>query len=102
MKIIKDFPNYLITRDGRVFSLKTDKWMKPQKGINGHQGIALFKDSKQRNKFIKNLVAIHFEIEGKGMFLYHVDGDKKNNSVENLRRCEENMEVEFRTHRGRK
>ncbi len=96
MKRIKDYPNYLITCDGRVFSLKTDKWLKPQKGINGHQGIALFKDGKQRNKFIKNLVAMHFEIEGTGTFLYHVDGDKKNNSVENLRRCEENVEAEFR------
>ena len=36
---IPNYPDYLIETDGRIFSLKTNKWLKASLGNNGYYGI---------------------------------------------------------------
>ena len=89
---IKDFPNYLIYDDGRVYSKKrkgTDggfiTW-KTKK--DGYKVVQLYKDGKAYNKRISRLVAEHYIPNDKNYdFVDHIDRNKSNNNVSNLRWC---------------
>lgn len=86
---------YQISNKGRVKSLKrpwvkTDNILNPHVGSNGYQEVGLSKGSPriQENHRIHRLVACHFLIKEKGKdSINHIDGDKDNNSVENLEWC---------------
>jgi hypothetical protein len=89
IKPIIGYPKYLISNDGRVFSLdynhtKQTKILKPQNS-HGYKRIALCKNGTSKLTLIHRLVLIHFlrqpildEIAN------HKDGNKKNNYIENL------------------
>ena len=50
---IKDFEDYQITDDGRVWSKKTNKWMIMQTNKkNGYSYVGLMKNGKRRLKSI--------------------------------------------------
>jgi hypothetical protein len=81
---IKDFPNYLIYPDGRVFSKKSNKFKQPSDNGCGYKYVALYPNHK--NFTIHRLVAIHYipNPENKPE-VDHIDRDKNNNDVSNLR-----------------
>ncbi len=76
---------YQVSPDGRVFSLVTNKWLKPRNAGAGYQTVMLYKNKRGKNFYIHRLVAEAFldVVDGKD-FVNHIDGDKTNNSVDNL------------------
>jgi len=87
-KFVDGYENYIIFKTGKVFSLKTNRFMKPILHTrNGRQEyrIALSKDNKQKWFLLARLIAIHFipnphekeEVD-------HIDRNSLNNSLSNL------------------
>jgi len=84
-KLIKDFENYLISPDGRVFSLKRQIYLKPRMVRGGYYLVCLCKNGREYQKYIARLVAQAFipNTENKPE-VNHIDGIKENNDVSNL------------------
>ena len=86
--IIFDFPNYEVFEDGSVFSHKNQVYLKPQNNGNGYLKVNLYKNGKMHQYYVHKLIATTF-IPNPNNFKYvdHIDRDKTNNSITNLRWC---------------
>jgi len=84
-KQIKDFEDYLIFSSGKVFSLKSNKYLKPCIDSSGYYYIVLRNNKKHYNKSIARLTAQAFipNLDNKPQ-INHKDGNKINNDVLNL------------------
>lgn len=74
---------YFITEDGRVWSSKSGRFLKPCKSSSGYLKVSL--GSKHKNVSIHRLVAFAF-VAGyeDGLEVNHIDGNKHNNHSSNL------------------
>jgi len=89
LKNLKDlgYPNYCVTKRGEVFSLYSNKFLKPVKG-GGYLTLTLCEDGKKDTVLIHRLVALSFlENPENKPCVNHIDGNKINNSVDNLEWC---------------
>jgi hypothetical protein len=59
-KEIKDYPNYLITKDGKVFSKKAKKFLKPKILPSGYLCIKLCNNGKMVDAYINKLVKKYY------------------------------------------
>jgi hypothetical protein len=86
-KKLEDYPEYIITSDGRVYSHHINKYMVLKTNEQGYVTIGLYnnKDKKQQNFYLHILVAkLYLEpIEGKNI-VNHKDFDGSNNDYSNL------------------
>jgi len=84
---IQDFPNYLIYPDGRVWSKKSNKYLKSRKNNNGYDITDLYYDIGKKTTFlIHRLVAIHYIDNPDNLNeVDHINRIKDDNRVENLR-----------------
>tara|TARA_R110001632_G_scaffold198946_1_gene321290 strand:- start:185 stop:643 length:459 start_codon:yes stop_codon:yes gene_type:complete len=86
MTAIEGFEDYLIFEDGKVFSIKTNIFLKPCKDGGGYLQITLSKNGKQYTKSIHRLMGLNLipnpdnkpEID-------HIDRNRTNNNLTNLR-----------------
>lgn len=85
-KAIKDFEDYLITDTGRIYSIKSQKYMKQRKNNRGYLMVSLCKNAKHTSLLVHRLVANAFipNPENKPT-VDHVKRDQTDNRVENLR-----------------
>ena len=84
---IKNFEDYQITDDGRVWSKKRNRWIKPSLS-RGYKHIILCKDGIKYGKMIYRLVAETFIPNPLNKpCVDHRDGCRTNDNVENLRWC---------------
>jgi hypothetical protein len=89
---VEGFENYLIYQDGRVYSKKRKKFMKNNPNTYGYLHVSLWKDGKEKNFLVHKLIALHYipnphnypEID-------HIDRNRQNNSIDNLRWCDRSM-----------
>ena len=85
MEII-DYPNYLIYSDGRVFTKKSNRFLKPATYYTGYKYVNLCKNGKQKHFTIHRLIAIHYipNPENKPC-VDHINRNRSDNRIENLR-----------------
>lgn len=79
---------YKISNYGRIINCKTDKEFLVKKYfINGYQTLPLKqeKSGKQTSRYVHKLVAEHFIEKNDGICVIHLNYDKTNNRVENLK-----------------
>lgn len=89
MKDIKDYEGlYGITEDGRVWSYRKNRFLKPQKTKTGYLYVQLSKNNKVKNYKIHRLVATAYLENPLNLpCVNHIDECKTNNCVENLEFC---------------
>ncbi len=85
-KPVEGYPNYEVSNFGRVFSKKSDKFLKPLLLKIGYLQVSLYKDNKKKSMYVHRLVAFAFidNPESKPM-IDHIDQNRQNNTVSNLR-----------------
>lgn len=94
---VKGYPKYLIYDDGRVFSKKSNRFLKPK--IDKRVGkeylrVGLY-DVKQKFHSIHRLVAEHYILNPNNFKeVDHIDRDKNNNHISNLRWCNRLMNAQ--------
>lgn len=83
---VNGFPNYMINKEGIVYSKPYKKVMKLFKAVENSLGIQLGNNGEKKSYLIHRLVAEHFIPRPKNCLghVIHKDGNKKNNNVENL------------------
>lgn len=90
---------YQVSNLGRVRSLWTDirhkgKILTPRVDKKGYYTVCLHKNKQMRNRFIHRLAAIAF-IPNPNNYpeIDHIDGDKINNRLDNIRWCDRSMNL---------
>lgn len=86
---VKDFPNYLISSDGRVMNKKTLKFVKPVIHCRDRQHVVnLWRNNKAKLFSLYRLLAIHFIPNPNNKpHINHINGDRSDFSLENLEWC---------------
>ena len=85
LKKIEGFERYLISPVGKIFSLNSNKYLKPHTNPQGYYQVHLWKSGNRYPKLIARLVAQAFisNPENKPE-INHKDGIKANNDISNL------------------
>ena len=80
---INGYPNYLIYPSGKVWSKVSKRYLKPLLGKAGYYSLQLGRGNRVK---IHRLLAIHFiENPDNKPFVDHIDQNKTNNKLNNLR-----------------
>lgn len=85
---------YIIYPDGKVYSIRSRRFLNPYKTKSGYMRVALYKKYKHKKIFVHQLVGITFiPNPNKYRDINHKDFNKVNNNYTNLEWCtpEQNM-----------
>lgn len=83
---VKDYPNYIVSNDGRVANVETGKLLKPVPDRDGYLLIVLCKFGMKKRFKLHRLVLTTFVGEcPDGLICCHNDDIKTNNHLSNLR-----------------
>lgn len=85
---IADNEKFKISNYGRIINCKgEEEFLVKESFINGYQNLPLRqkRNGKSTSRYVHKLVAEHFLEQNDGQFVIHLDYDKKNNRVENLK-----------------
>lgn len=83
---IDGFPNYAVSNYGEIVNIKFGRSLKPRSNSRGYMHVILFNDSIRKEYYVHQLVATVFIGDFRqGSHIFHIDGDKSNNAVTNLR-----------------
>ena len=86
-KVIDGYQNYMVSNRGDVMNRKTKRILKP--GIDrGYPKVHLSENKARKNQYVHVLVArAHIENPNGCRCVDHIDHEKTNNDVTNLRWC---------------
>lgn len=84
--IIKDFENYEINKQGEIRNIKTKYILGGCINSRGYKVITLSKDRKKTNVYLHRLLGIAFiDNPDNKPYIDHINGDKSDNDLSNLR-----------------
>ena len=93
---IKDYPNYLIYPDGRIWGKKTqgrkEGFMKMKSDNHGYLRLGLTNENGHKKFRLHRLIAQHY-IPNPNNYpeVDHIDGNTLNNDISNLRWCDRSI-----------
>ena len=95
---IENYDHYIIYEDSRIYSRKTKKFLKQIfNKTNGYVYVGLTKNSKTKQHLLHRLVALHYLPNPNNYSdVDHIDSDKTNNNLSNLRWCSRSQNNEFK------
>ena len=82
---IKNYSNYKISKSGRIYSKLTNRYLKPIINKNNHSYVSLCNENGKKNFYIHNLVAEYFLGLKNNSQVIHINKNKLDNRVENLK-----------------
>jgi hypothetical protein len=83
-KSLEDYPNYLITKEGKIYSKKSKKYLKINTSKD-YCSIKLCNDKKYKDFYIHKLVAeLYLDNPEEYEIVCHKNGDKLDNRADNL------------------
>lgn len=86
LRPVAGFPSYRVSKGGGVWSSRRKRYLKPNKGQNGYLRVDLQEVGKRRACTVHRLILETFIGPcPEGMECRHLDGNKLNNQIENLR-----------------
>ncbi len=103
MRTILNFPNYMITVDGRIWSKLrqgsgcslSGRWKKLRLAHNGYLRVVLSHKGRKKNLPVHRLVLeAYLGPRPLGRECHHLDSNKTNNSIKNLVWCTNNQNGE--------
>lgn len=83
----RNYDNYEVFDDGRIWSYKTKRFLKPGKKHNGYQVVVLYdNEGKPKTYLVHRIVyeAVSGEPIPEGYYINHIDERKDNNARSNL------------------
>ena len=85
-KVLREYPLYSVSTEGRVMQNANRKIMTPSKKPNGYMQINLLTcDGRRKKEYVHRLVALTFIPNDKRLpEVNHIDGIRDHNSLENL------------------
>lgn len=85
---IKDYPYYKAYKNGTIFSIKSNKVLKPRIDKNGYHKVILYNEKGPKEFRLHRLIAECFiENPNNLPLVNHKDENKQNNDVNNLEWC---------------
>ena len=85
-KFIRGYEKYMISDEGRIFSIKSHKFLKPRLNCNGYYYVKLCSNGIEKKITIHRLLAIYFlENPENKKYIDHINNVRTGNRLENLR-----------------
>jgi hypothetical protein len=87
-KFIRGYETYMISDYGKVFSIKSHRFLKPIIDAHGYYVVNLYENGIIKTFKIHRLIGIHFlENPENKKCIDHINGNTKDNTINNLRWC---------------
>lgn len=102
--MFRDYKNYDVLEDGRIWSKKSKKFLKPATRKDGYQQVGLIDNNGKRHmQYVHRVcwIAVNGREIPEGMELDHIDSDKMNNQISNIRLCSHQENCNFGTRNTR-
>lgn len=85
---VLDYPAYFVYEDGRIWSTKTNKFLRPATNSGGYKSVELFNENGSKRLLIHRIVAKAFIPNPLDLpQINHIDENPANNAVSNLEWC---------------
>lgn len=100
----RDYDNYEIYADGRIWSYYRNKWLKPKTEKNGYQSVGLYDNEGKMKRYLVHRVvweAVTSEHIPENLEINHRSEDKTENFFENLELISHRQNINFGSRNSR-